>query len=93
MLFVTVTEISFDETRDAPFQMEFDAIVTMEMTVPRAPNAAAVFNVMSATPEDYENYIQNFVWNTSQMDPFYDVEAVTFTASVMAAPSGGRRTR
>ena len=94
LLMITVTDWTFDETRGSPFQMEFDAIVTMETTVPRAPNAQAVFTIMSATPDDYENYIQNFVWNTNQMDPFYDVEAVTFTASVMAAArSGGRRRR
>lgn len=88
-----VKEWSFNETLNSPFRLDFDAIVTFDANVTRAPRQDVVFEVMEADNAAYQDYIQEYVWNTSQMDIFYDVELVTFTARVApaAAEEGGRR--
>ena len=71
---------TWDATLARPFNMDFDAVVTFTDAVSPTPSLTDVFNVMTATEATYQQYIQNYVWNSQPQGLFFDVQNVAFQA-------------
>jgi hypothetical protein len=76
----SVNDATYNETSETPITVDFDAIVNFLPTAAALPGVRDFLMDMEAA--DYEDYIQNYVWNSEpfQTSIFFDTMRVVFRA-------------